>query len=308
MVYDSYAALEMLALRPDAMERTCGYVASNMKRFVRRKDRVLLCFGRDDERMLGQIFSDAVIRLGGEPLMWGSDLRWKTLLRMAFSSRASVIVGPPLLILGLSKLAKATGTPLNIRHAVSAGFPCPDWMIDGIIKGLDCTAWGCFDPGPGAVVCGFSCGHSRGVHLRTDSYGIDIVDDNGENVSDGRSGRIQIRDLLMPDHAWVSLDEGRLENAPCRCGQTGPRLMEIRPHSRFPKDMEILGQTLQSWTSILDCRLSKGPCGLEMELVVFPGEELPKLPTCAKRIIRPWNPEQDIPFDLKITSLDAESH
>ena len=46
----------------------------------------------------------------------------------------------------------------------------------------------------------------------------------------------------------------------------------------------------------MDCRLNKGECGLEVEMIVFPGEKLPKLPNAAKRVIRPWDPETDEPF------------
>jgi hypothetical protein len=48
--------------------------------------------------------------------------------------------------------------------------------------------------------------------------------------------------------------------------------------------------------SILDCRLSNGESGLEIELIVLPGDKLPKLPSCAKRVIRPWDPEKDVPY------------
>ena len=69
---------------------------------------------------------------------------------------------------------------------------------------------------------------------------------------------------------------------------------------RFQGDVLNLYQELHSWTSILDCKVNKGSYGLELELVVFPGEKLPKLPTCAKLVIRPWDPDTDIPLDYQI--------
>ena len=38
--------------------------------------------------------------------------------------------------------------------------------------------------------------------------------------------------------------------------------------------------------------------GLELEIVTFPGEKLPVLPSSAKQVIRSWDPEKDIPFGL----------
>ena len=57
-----------------------------------------------------------------------------------------------------------------------------------------------------------------------------------------------------------------------------------------------LARDLLTWSSVLDCRIRRGECGLALEMVVFPGEKLPKLPTVAKQIVRPWNPEEDTPF------------
>ena len=74
--------------------------------------------------------------------------------------------------------------------------------------------------------------------------------------------------------------------------------MDIAPAERLGTELDELMQELHSWTSILDARLERGESGLEMELVVFPGQKLPKLPTCAKRLIRAWNPEEDEPFGL----------
>jgi len=35
-----------------------------------------------------------------------------------------------------------------------------------------------------------------------------------------------------------------------------------------------------------------------LALICFPGEKLPKFPSCAKLQVRPWNPERDCPLPL----------
>jgi hypothetical protein len=57
-----------------------------------------------------------------------------------------------------------------------------------------------------------------------------------------------------------------------------------------------LRRDLLAWTSILDCIVTRGECGLEIELVTFSGEKLPQLPSCARQVIRPWDPEVDEPL------------
>ena len=214
------------------------------------------------------------------------------------SSRATVIIGPPLVVLSLSKLAKATATPLNIRHVITAGYPCLDWMVDGIVRGLDCRTWGCFGPGTGPIVSGFSCGASLGVHIRDDVFDFQMQDPDGNSVEDGVSGRITVASRRDPKLRMLMRDHARILRSPCSCGLTAPRLVDIHPSQRFQHDVLSLYQQLHTWTSILDCRVVKGECGLELELVVFPGEKLPKLPTCAKQIVRAWVPDRDTPLDL----------
>lgn len=285
-IYDKIAAL---AATSESLDQSAEYLADHLRLFVKRHDRVLICFPAENPADLGSIFVEAVRRVEGIPLTWGPDLRWKTLLRKAFSERAVVMIAPPLIILGLSKLAKATGTPLNIRNVVTAGYPCADWMIDGMIKGLDCQTWGCFGPGIGPVVSGFSCGISRGVHIREDVYDVTV---------DGEKGSISVSPKSAPQLRLPILDYGRLVVDRCPCGRCNTRLMDIVPAERLGTELDDLQQEFHSWTSILDCKLEKGKHGLEIELVVFPGQKLPKLPTCAKRIIKAWNPEEDEPFAL----------
>lgn len=299
MEFEQYAELECLASTPEMLDQTISYVAENMRSFVRERDHVMICFPRGNDDSIGCIFEQAVLRLSGIPLFWGTDHKWKTLLRQCFASRSTVIIGPPLVILGLSKLAKATETPLYIRYVVTAGYPCLDWMIDGIIRGLDCQTWGCFGPGTGAMVSGFSCGKSRGVHIREEAYEVQILDEQGCPVTDGLSGTISIASRKKPGHRVYLRDHGRIDRSPCLCGQMTPRLIDIHPAQRFQDDVLSLYQQFHAWTSILDCRVVKGAYGLELELVVFPGEKLPKLPCCARQVIRAWDPDRDAPMDLQ---------
>lgn len=63
-------------------------------------------------------------------------------------------------------------------------------------------------------------------------------------------------------------------------------------------DTAMLERELLSWTSILDCQISVGESGLELKVVYFSGERLPKLPSCAKLQLTPWNQNEDGPFCL----------
>ncbi len=296
MSIQEYEQLEKLASSDQMLESTVSYVASMLSRFMRRQERVLICFPNTSEASIGRIMQRAVDSIGAIPLMWGEDHRWKALLRQAFVTRASVIIAPPLLILGLTKIAKVTGTPLYIRNAVMAGYPCLDWMSKGIVRGLDCKTWTCFGPGTGALVTGFSCGHETAIHVRDDVYRVDIVDEDGNPLPDGQSGEIVVSPVQNPEIRYHTMEVGKLSHKECDCGNPSPVVLDREPGKYIDPSLRGLGAQLQAWSSILDCRLQKGECGLEIELLVFPGEKLPKLPSCAKLIVRSWDPERDAPF------------
>lgn len=287
--------MALLASQPETVERSIAYVESHMRTFLKKGEKVLICFP-NDKGTIGDIMEQAVLRCDCFPMLWGEDRRWKTLLRKAFSTKCNAIIGPPLMILGLTKIARAMGTPLFIRNVVLAGYPCMDWMIDGIQHGLDCKIWGCYDPGIGAMVGGFSCGKSRGVHLRSDEYSVELVDHTGRGVPEGTLGEVVMYPKSDPSIRFHTGDEARLTRQVCQCGCTEPRLLDIDACKGVDESLSHLGEELHKWTSILDCRLAKAGYGLELEMVVFPGEKLPKLPSCAKLLVRPWNPDVDEPF------------
>lgn len=297
MDHGAYEKIVKYASNPQTQQRTVEYLAANLGTFLKPNERVLICFPEHGEGSLGSLMEQAVTVCGAVPVLWGEeDKRWKSLLQQAFYSRAKTIIGPPLIILGLSKLKKYNGIPLYIRNVVTAGYPCLDWMIDGIISGLDCSTWGSFGLSTSGAVAGFSCGKSRGVHLRSDEYGVDIVGPDGEILPAGQSGEMILYPKARPELRYSLGENGRIDASPCPCGCTSPRLMDMCPGKAEEPDLQELGLYLQRWTSVLDCRLRKGEYGLEIEMVVFPGEKLPKLPTAAKLVIRRWDPKHDEPF------------
>lgn len=281
---------------PQAQEASIAYLTEHLSRFLKQGERVLICFSEYKEGNLAWLMEQAVQRSGAMPVVWGPDRKWKTLLRQAFSHKVSAIIGAPLIVLGLTKLARQSATPLSIRKVITAGYPCMQWMIDGIVKGFDCEMGGCFTLEQTSVVAGFACGHSWGIHLRSDVYGVEIVDEAGVALPEGEVGEIILYPVNMPELRYPMGEKACLVKQQCSCGSETPRLLELQYGSGTNNELAELGQLLHSWTSILDCRMNRSEYGLEIEVVTFPGEKLPKLPSAAKLVVRPWNPEEDQPF------------
>lgn len=274
---------------PEALAATVEYLAQQMKHFLRPVDKILICFPDDGPDSLGALFAAAARQLKATPIPLGEDQRWKTILKLAFNSRATAIAAPPLVALGLTKLAKMTKTPLCFRNVITAGYFCYRWMVDGIKRGLDCEVWGCYDPCQGAMVAGFTCKVCSGIHIRQDVFTFDIQDE------DEQGGDVMISLKSDPTVRLNTLDRARFSKTTCACGSTTPLLVDFGPGADVDKILLEMGAQFHTWTSILDCRIMRGECGLELELITFPGEKLPKLPTVAKLVVRPWEPERDVP-------------
>lgn len=274
------------------------YLTEHMKPILKKGEAVLICFPRDNPASLGALLEKATLACGGVPVFWEKDLRWKELLRLSFVSHASTIIAPPVIVLGLSKLAKFESVPLYFYNVIMGGYPCLDWMMDGIVRGLDCQIWGILGPGTGPVISGFSCKCGRGTHIRDDKFKIEIEDAQGNIAPAGENGTVVVSLVDDPKTRFVTQSFGRIMREKCPCGDPSSKLTDINSGDDSPDSMLGLYEELSFWSSILDCRVERSEFGLELEIVCFPGEKMPKLPTCARLIVRAWNPEVDIPFSL----------
>lgn len=295
MEQPNYMKIAALAETPEAEKKSVSYLRENMGRFLKKKEKVLILFPKKDN-VACRILETAILECECVPVWSGEDRRWITLLKTAFTTKANCIVGPPLMMLGLSKLAKHMGTPLFARNVLMSGYPSTVWLVEGIQRGLDCMAWGCFDPGPGAVIAGFTCPQLDGVHIREEEYAVEVIGEDGQLLPTGETGRVVLCPKADPALRFAVGDSGRIDTKPCSCGCTSLKLVDVDTVKLEGAEMSALGESLHYWSSILDCRMEKTECGLELELVVFQGEKLPKLPSAAKLIVRAFNPETDEPF------------
>ena len=292
--------------KPENVEKTVAYLAEHLGKFLCKGERVLICFPYREKGGLSDYFEQAVLRCQAVPVVW-EDLLWKTLLRQAFVNKVTAIIGPPLILLGLMKLKRHNGTPLFVRKVITAGYPAPEWMVDGLVQGFDCEVGGCFGLEHSGIAAGFACGKSWGIHLWEDMYGVDIVDERGKTVPVGMQGQIVLYPRKASRLRLPIGDTAALAMESCSCGSTAPRLINMCYGGLMDSELDALANHLMSWTSILDCHVKKGELGLEIEIICFEGEKLPQLPTAARLVIRPWDPATDTPLmhasSLKIPEM-----
>lgn len=290
---------------PDQVESSVAFLTEKIGAFLKKRERVLICLP-DTPGGVGWTIGQAVERCEGIPIFLGEDRRWKTMIRTAFSSRCGTIVAEPLVLLGLSKLAKNMGVPLFIRDAILAGYPCMPWMRDGMQVGLDCRTYGCFDPM--GLIAGFISHGERILYLRNDLFDGCTLDAEGSVLPDGSMGAVAVSWADAPEDRLVIGYQGRITHTTRENGSPAIALSDVSLGSSLEPDIAQLSGHLHRWTSILDCRVTRGNYGLELEIVTFPGEKLPKLPSCAKQVVRPWDPETEIPFGVLFEEKPWENH
>ena len=293
---DGYEKVLALETTPEAIEDTIQYLSRLMKPFLQTQEPVLICFPDDGPCSLGGIFKEAVIRCEASPVFWGPDYRWKELLRIAFETHANTMISHPQVVLGLMKLAQYTETPLYIYDMIVCGDPFPRWMIDGLKAGFDCNAWGCYAVHSGPVIGGFSCMQEAGIHIRSDVFVPQLFDD--EQAPQSKWKRMKFASAKEPDVVYDPHQLSVVYHQPCSCGCDEPRIMETKSVCQEDLFKVNLDELLLTWSSVLDYRLEIGESGSSLELVVFPGEPMPKLPNFAKLNVRPWDPSRDIPFEI----------
>lgn len=288
-----------LSTTPAALQDTESYLSEHLRKIIRKGESVLVCFPRGDEKSLGSILEHSVLAADGVPVFWEGDFRWSELLRLAFFSRASTIIGTPLTVLGLSKLAAYRHVPLFIFNAITTGYACLEWMNDGITSGLDCQTWGILAAKLSSIVVGFSCDRGRGIHLRQDMYDFRIMNEQDEEVPDGTWGRVHLTMKEDPSVCMKINTSAMLMDEPCSCGDPAPKLVGMDYGSEEDAVKYRILEELLYWNSILDCWVEITEHGMELEVLHFPGLKLPKFPSCAKLVLRPWNPDEDIPYEIR---------
>ena len=295
---DNYQKLLELETTPEALEATVCYLADRIKPFLSTLEPVLICYPDEGPASLGGVFKEAVLRCEAKPVFWGPDYRWRELLRLAFDTHANTIVGPPLVVLGLMKLARATATPLYVYDVIAAGDPFASWIVEGLKKGFDCNAWGCYAVRSGPVIGGFSCAQEVGIHIREDVFKPCLYHKEGEEFGRNR-GRLYFESVKNSQLTYDPEVTVLIHHQPCCCGCDEPRVVDVRSTRKDDLLREHLDSQLLTWSSVLDYHVEYTESGAALELVVFPGEAIPQLPSFAKLNVRLWNPGEDIPFCMR---------
>ncbi len=223
----------------------------------------------------GDLLARALRKFGVEPHIFGLVPEPEKILAELVRLKAEVIVGFPVQILALARLAELRGTPLtNTRSILLCSDYIPYSLSAQLKEILDCllySHYGTIETGLGG---GVECRALCGQHLRESDLLVEIIDlQTRKPLQPGHVGEIVITTLTrrgMPLVRYRTGDQARLLPGSCPCGSSIARLDKVMGRTSNQVvlangeilSMQLLDETLFILPGILDFAVTVNTTGV----------------------------------------------
>ncbi len=306
------------------LERTIDFFHHGMGGLMDPDDSVLILLPGRTPDSTGDLLARGVARMDARGIVHGLVRDPRQALERARETGAVCMVGFPLQLLAMARMAEREGISLPLRSVLL----CSDYIPESVCRELR-RIWGCrvfshygtVETGLGG---GVECAALQGCHLREADMYFEIVDPaTGTPLEEGSWGEIVFTTLCreaMPLIRYRTGDQGRLIPGTCACGSVVRRLDKVRGRisgmlhefGDTPLDMAMLDEALLDIPNIIDYSawLERGhgarqPDVLHVRLEACPGQERSALESGQERLQRalgglslnvnvsaiPWRPE-----------------
>lgn len=231
-----------------AFNETIGFYGAG----IRKGDKVLLTVTLDRCFIAGLAYYSGLVSLGATAIRSGPGQparQWHLIQKL----HPKAIVGVPSFLMRLA--AWGTDNGLNTRKCgidslVTIGEPIrnPDYSLTSLGQQLE-EVWGakiCSSYGATEFETAFcECSASCGGHVHPELMIVEIIDDDGELLSDGQAGEVVVTPLGVEGFPLVRFRTGdiaRLDGRSCGCGWQTKRLGPIE--GRLAQRLKYKGTTL----------------------------------------------------------------
>jgi len=204
------------------LKATEDFFMYGMSTFAPPKSKVAVFMEGPSPDSIGQILKRALKRLGCETLVFG-------IIRDLTEAICAINDHRPNIVVGLSaQMARIAGkttykpdfvllsadmAPFSIRQRIEKLWECTTFNHYGLTE----TGWG----------CAVECRARQGCHVRELDVYVEIVDENGQTLPDGKWGEIVVTTLgrtSFPLIRYRTGDEGRVLPGICPCGSPLKRI------------------------------------------------------------------------------------
>ena len=172
---------------------------------------------------LGDLIAKAVENLGGIPVKAGFGQTWGEVLKLIRETKPETYIGFPVALLSLTRL---WGKNFPIRRALVSADACPDGVMAELEKALGSKLYphyGSREMGLGGAV---TCPTFEGMHLRENHIIPEIIDEQGNVLSDGEWGELVLTTIGLEAMPLIRYRTGDFTRIlpPCPCGGVTKRL------------------------------------------------------------------------------------
>ena len=216
-------------------ERTTEFFANGLAELIYPSDKVIICFPYTDALSLGGLVGEAVRRIGAVPVFAGHDKTYGEYLDIIRENRASVYIGPPVLLLSILRLDPNT----TLKRALISGDRCSNTVIKECEKLLGTKLFPHYGLRESGLGCAYTCSAHEGMHIRENDIICEIIDESGNVLPHGDWGELVITTIgleAMPLFRYRTGDFARFLPEVCPCGSTVLR-MEVT--GRISRNVQI---------------------------------------------------------------------
>ena len=214
------------------LQRTLDFFQQGMQPLVDCGQKVAILLPGASPDSTGHLLAQALTRRQVESVILGLVDNPEQAARQLSKIRPDVLVGFPVQILAIARMAKIHGIPLGRIMSVLL---CSDYIPTSLCSQLNellaCeifTHYGTVESGLGGAV---DCSAHHGTHLREADLLVEIIDPGtAEHLDDGQWGEIvftTLRRTGMPLIRYRTGDLGRLLAGRCPCGSAIGRLDKV---------------------------------------------------------------------------------
>lgn len=214
------------------LERTLDFFHRGMQTLVDPGQQVAVLLPGATPDSTGHLLVQALQRMAVSAVTLGLVDDPAGAVRTLHTLRPNVLVGFPVQLLAIARMAEALALPLGpVRSVLLCSDYIPESLSAELARSLGCEVFSHYGTVETGLGGGVDCAAHRGMHLRETDLLVEIIDPHGTSpLAVGQWGEIVVTTLTrtgMPLIRYRTGDRGRLLAGPCPCGSDIRRLDRV---------------------------------------------------------------------------------
>ena len=209
---------------------TVEFFAWGLSEVMHTNRNVCIMMPHNQDGSLGKLIEQALRIIGQKGVIIPKNWTYDELFSFIRENKCGYLIGLPGHILTFSRWLRARKLSLKLDGILVSADSCPKWMKAQIEEFYGCKVWNHYGSRESGLGGGVDCSAFAGMHLRECDLYVEIIDNNGNVLEDGKVGEIVITTFgreAMPLLRYRTKDKGVLLSKACECGGLTKRLVKV---------------------------------------------------------------------------------